>query len=406
MDFSFSEEEERLRQDVQHFLHTNLTDDVKDQLRAAQDGEKMGEAARAFLDTIVERGWSGVSWPKEYGGQGMSRAAQFIVEEEFWRIAALYMGGGGTGAPSILASGTEEQKQYYVPRCIRREITFCQGYSEPHCGTDLAGVRCRATRTGNKYVINGQKIYTTGAHTSTHIFLLVRTDPDSQRQAGLSVLLVPMDSEGITVRPLWTIQNDPRAPALASYAHHRTNEVFFDNVEVDVSCRLGDEGDGWGVAQRGLNLDRIAAFRYLISVMRDEDIVRLLREDSEFSKERRQDAAVRDQVAELWIEAQVCRLMTMRSLSISQRDAPFIYEGSAEKVFAPEHGVKSTEVISQILGPRAQLLSDSIGAIDEGVYAHNLLGAFQSTVNHGSVQVMRDQVARKGFGMPRQKVIR
>jgi alkylation response protein AidB-like acyl-CoA dehydrogenase len=406
MDFLFSREEEQLRADVQAFIREQLTDDVKAELRHAHDGGQASDKARSFLRAIVDRGWSGVSWPKEYGGQGMSRAAQFIVEEEFWRADAIYMGGGGTGAPSILASGTKEQMHYYIPRCISREITFCQGYSEPHCGTDLAGVRCRATRDGDKYVINGQKIYTTGAHASTHIFLLVRTDPDSQRQGGLSVLLVPMDAKGITVRPLWTIQSDPPAPTLASYAHPRTNEVFFDNVEVEASCRLGEEGDGWGVAQRGLNLDRIAAFRYLISVMRDEDVVRLLREDNEFSRERRDDDSIRDKIAELWIEGQVCRLMTLRSLSISQRNLPFTYEGAAEKVFAPEHGVKSTEAISQILGPRAQLLSDSAHTLAEGVYAHNLLGAFQSTVNHGSVQVMRDQVARKGFGMPRQKISR
>lgn len=405
MDFAFTAEEEQLREDVQSFIQVWMTDEVKAQLSVGlHEGGQLGAEAAKLLDEIVKRGWSGVSWPKKYGGQGMSRAAQFIVEEEFWRSTALYMGGGGTGAPSILASGTEQQKHHFIPRCISKEITFCQGYSEPHCGTDLAGIRCSAVRVGDKYVINGQKIYTTNAHLCSHIFLLVRTDPTSQRHAGLSVLLVPMDAAGITVRPLWTIQSDPPAPSLATYAHARTNEVFFDNVEADASCLLGDEGDGWAVAQRGLNLDRISAFRYLISVMRDEDIVRLLRGDDDFARERREDQSVRDKVAELWIEGQVCRLMTLRSLSLSQRGRAFVYEGSAEKVFAPEHGVKATEAISQIVGPHAQLLSDSADAIEDGLYAHNLLGAFQSTVNHGSVQVMRDQIARKGLGMPRQKL--
>ena len=137
--------------------------------------------------------------------------------------------------------------------------------------------------------------------------------------------------------------------------------------------------------------------------MRDEDIVNHLKSGDEVAEEKRNDPRVRDKVAELWIEAQVCRLMTMRSLSIEENGGNFAYEGSAEKVFAPEHGVRSTEAISQILGPYAQLLNGSPLAINEGVFAHNLLGAFQSTVNHGSVQVMRDQVARKGLGMPRQK---
>jgi len=402
MNFAFDEEDNRLRADIQAFLAERLTGEVMDELVAMRDGEGTGPLARAFLQQIVANGWTGVAWPEAYGGHGRSPISQYIVEEEFWRACGMVMGGGGTGAPAILASGTEEQKQKFIPGSIRMEVSFCQGYSEPHCGTDLAGVRCRATRQEDgSYVVNGQKIYTTMAQSSSHIFLLVRTDPESRRHAGLSVLLVPMDTPGITVRPLWTIQHDPRAPVPATYSESRTNEVFFDDVRVPASCLLGQEGDGWNVAQRGLNLDRIAAFRYLMSVMRDEDIVNLLNAGGPLADGLRDDDAVRDKVAELWTEGQVCRLMTMRSLSISRRNLPFSYEGSAEKVFAPEHGVRSTEAISQILGPYAQLLSDSAHAINDGVFAHNLLGAFQSTVNHGSVQVMRDQIARKGLGMPR-----
>jgi len=401
MNFAFTDEDLQLRQELREFLTTELTDEVKAELMAAREGHGTGDKAWAFLRQTVERGWSGVSWPVAYGGQGRSRVAQFIVEEEFWRAHAMVMGGGGTGAPAILASGTEEQKQQFIPGCIRQELSFCQGYSEPHCGTDLAGIRCRARREGARFVINGQKIYTTFAQASTHIFLLARTEPDSRRHAGLSVLLVPMDTPGITVRPLWTIQNEPRAPVSTTYGEPRTNEVFFDNVSVPDSCLLGAEGDGWAVAQRGLNLDRIAAFRYLISVMRDEDIVNLLKGGGPLAEALRDDPVVRDKVAELWTEAQVCRLMTMRSLSVAQREQEFSYEGAAEKVFAPEHGVRSTEAIAQMLGPYAQLLSDSPHAVGHGVFAHNLLGAFQSTVNHGSVQVMRDQIARKGLGMPR-----
>lgn len=403
MDFAFSAQEEELRTSIQAFIRDNLSDEVKDDLQETVVGQGYTAASLKFLGLVRDCGWSAVSWPKKYGGQARSRVAQFIVEEEFHRAAGLGVGGGGTGAPAILASGTEEQKDAFIPASIRMEIVFCQGYSEPHCGTDLAGIRCRATRTGDKFVINGQKIYTTNAQNSTHIFLMVRTDSQSLRHAGLSVLLVPMHLPGITVRPLWTIQHNPRAPSTTTYAEPRTNEVFFDNVEVPINSLLGEEGDGWRVAQRGLNLDRVGARRYLISVMRDEDIVNYLKSGDEFAEEKRNDPRVRDKVAELWIEAQVCRLMTMRSLSIEENGGNFSYEGSAEKVFAPEHGVRSTEAISQILGPHAQLLNGSPLAINEGVFAHNLLGAFQSTVNHGSVQVMRDQVARNALSMPRQK---
>ena len=403
MDFAFTEDEERLRAEIKAFIARHLTPEVKAELIAEREGHGRGPLAAAFFRDIYERGWLGVSWPKQYGGQGAGRFAQYIVEEEFYRAGQLVIGGGGTGVPAVLAAGTEEQKRYYVPGSIRREISFCQGYSEPHCGTDLAGIRCRATRHGEIFIINGQKIYTTGAQAATHIYLMVRTDPNSTRHAGLSILLVPMNTPRITIRPLWTIQSDPPAPLKTTYGEPRTNEVFFDNVEVPATCLLGAEGDGWAVAQRGLNLDRVGAWRHLISVMRDEDIVNLIKKDEPPTEGLRQDPRVRDKLAELWTEGQVCRLMTMRSLSLEQRGGRFKYEGSAEKVWAPEHGVRATEAISQILGPYAQLLNGSPHAIDNGVFAHNLLGAFQSTVNHGSVQVMRDQVARKGLGMPKSR---
>jgi alkylation response protein AidB-like acyl-CoA dehydrogenase len=210
-----------------------------------------------------------------------------------------------------------------------------------------------------------------------------------------------MGMPGMTVRPLWTVQNDPPAPFGTTYGEERTNEVFFDDVEVPVSCLLGEEGGGWEVARRGLNLDRVGAWRYLISVMRDEDIVNWLHTEGELQDTLRDDPQVRDKVAEMWTEAEVCRLMTMRSISIEQNGGKFTYEGSAEKVFAPEHSVRATETYSQILGPFAQLMQGSPDAIEKGIFAHNILGAYQSTINHGSVQVMRDQVARIGLGLPR-----
>ncbi len=401
MEFEFTPEQKQLRREVQAFIAEHMTEALRAELK--DDARGSGPEGEAFFAKIMALGWTAVSWPKEYGGQGGSPMDQLIIEEEFQRVGYKRIGGGGTGAPAILASGTEEQKRTFVPATIKGEISFSQGYSEPGCGTDLAGIQCRALRQGETYVINGQKIYTTSAHACTHIFLMVRTDPTSKRHAGLSILLVPIDTPGITVRPLWTIQNEPRAPTLTTYGEPRTNEVFLDNVVVPVSCLLGEEGDGWAVARRGLNLDRVGAWRYLISVMRDEDIVNWLKQDSPRNAAMKADPRVRDKVAELWIEGQVARLMTMRSMSIAQRGGTFTYEGSAEKVWAPEHGVRATEAISQILGPSAQLLNGSPDALEDGLFAHNLLGAFQSTVNHGSVQVMRDQIARNGLGMPRAR---
>ena len=399
MDFAYSTEQETLRQEVLQFIAENLTPEVKEEM--AGGGEvRRGPHLQAFHKKVVERGWIGISWPKEYGGQSGSRIDQYIVEEEFSRIG-VGVGGAGSGAPAILAAGTEEQKQHFLPGLINGDISFALGFTEPQAGADLAGLQCRAVKDGDDYVINGQKMYTSSAHYATHIYLMARTDPDAPRHRGISIFLVPMDTPGISVRPLWTIQNDPPAPPGTTYGQRRTNETFFEDVRVPQSALLGEENAGWYVGAMGLNLDRVGASRYLISVRRDEDIINWIKENDMDGYSMADDPSIRDRLAELWIEAQVCRLMTMRSMSIVESGGTFTYEGSAEKVWAPEHGVRTTETISQILGPYAQLMNGSEGAIEDGLFAHNLMGAFQSGINHGSVQVMKDQVARRGLGLPR-----
>ena len=399
MDFAYTPEQEALREDVRQFIAENITPEVRQEIEE-MGIRRRGPKVREMYRKLGENGWVGISWPKEYGGQDGSRIDQYVVEEEFAR-AGISVGGAGSGAPAILAAGTEEQKKYFLPGLIRGEISFALGFTEPQAGADLASLQCRAVRDGDEYVINGQKMFTTGAHYASHIYLMARTDPEAPKHRGISIFLFPMDTPGITVRPLWTIQNDPPAPSGTTYGDARTNEVFFEDVRVPASCMLGEENSGWYVGAMGLNLDRVGASRYLISVQRDEDIVNWVKDNRMGDYSPAEDPSIRDRIAELWIEAQVCRLMTMRSMSLVEQGGNFTYEGAAEKVFAPEHGVRTTETISQILGPYAQLLNGSEDAIGEGVFAHNLMGSFQSGINHGSAQVMRDQIARRGLGMPR-----
>jgi alkylation response protein AidB-like acyl-CoA dehydrogenase len=408
MDFAFTPEQEALRREVRAFLAQEMTPEVIAEMEATNEGRPFHRTAchtprlKALFQKIADRGWVGISYPKEYGGQGGDRISQYIVEEELYR-ANITVSLGGSGAPAIMAAGTEEQKRHFIPKLISGEFMFAQGFTEPSGGADLASLRCRAKRDGDHYIINGQKMYTSNAESATHIYLMARTNTEVPKHEGISIFLIPMDTPGITVRPLWTIQNEPRAALTTTYGHARTNETFFDNVRVHKSTLLGEENKGWRVGSMGLNLDRVGAARYLISVRRDEDIVNFVKSNSFDGFEPGQDPAIRDKIAELWIEAQVSRLMTMRSMSIVERGGKFTYEGSAEKVWAPEHGVRSTEAITQMLGPYAQLLNGSPNAIRNGLFAHNLMGAFQSGINHGSVQVMRDQVARRGLELPRAK---
>ena len=406
MDFGYTPEQEALRRDVRAFIAEHMTPEVLAEMEGLNEGFGVsrspgrGPHIDELFRKIGERGWLGISYPKEYGGQDGDRITQYIVEEEFARVN-IAVGLAGSGAPAVLAAGTEEQKRHFIPGLISGEYSFALGFTEPQAGADLASLQCRAVRDGDEYVINGQKMYTSSAHMATHIYLMARTNPDVPKHRGISIFLVPMDTPGITVRPLWTIQNDPRAPLGTTYGTSRTNETFFDDVRVHKSTLLGKENEGWGVGSMGLNLDRVGAARYLISVRRDEDIINWVKTNRFDGYSPADDSAIRDKIAELWIEAQVCRLMTLRSMSIVEHGGNFTYEGSAEKVWAPEHGVRTSEAITQMLGPYGQLLNGSPRAIDDGIFAHNLMGAFQSGINHGSVQVMRDQVARRGLGLPR-----
>ena len=409
MDFGYMNQNIDLRDKVKKFIKENLTQAVKDELEASERTENIshveiegseGKALREFLDKIRDNGWQGISWPKKYGGQDGSRLDQYIVEEEFGRIGISAGGAGGTAA-AIMAAGTEEQKNYFIPGIINGDINFCQGFTEPSGGADLASLQCRAVLDGDDFIVNGQKIYTSGAHAATHVYLMVRTDPEAPKHRGISILLVPMDTPGITIRPLYSIQNDPSAPMGTTYGHKKTNETFYENVRVSKSALLGEINMGWYVGAMGLNLDRVGASRYLLSVRRDEDIINWMKNKKLGEYDIRENEAIRDKTAEMWIEAQVCRLMTMRSMSIVEHGGNFSYEGSAEKVWAPEHGVRATESYVQMLGPYGQLLNTSANTISSGIFAHNLLGAFQSGINHGSVQIMRDQVGRRGLGLPR-----
>ena len=217
MDFAFTPEQEALRREVRAFLEKEMTPEVHAEMEAHHEGRPVHRSScrtphvSALFEKIHERGWVGISYPKEYGGQGGDRISQYIVEEELYR-RNITVSLGGSGAPAIIAAGTEEQKRHFIPRLISGEYMFAQGFTEPRGGADLASLQCRAVRDGDHYVITGQKIYTSNAESATHIYLMARTNKDVPKHEGISIFLIPMDTPGITIRPLWTIQNNPQAP--------------------------------------------------------------------------------------------------------------------------------------------------------------------------------------------------
>jgi len=253
----------------------------------------------------------------------------------------------------------------------------------------LASLKTRAEEDGDEYVINGQKMFTSGAHYCTHIYLMARTDPHLPKHRGITIFLVPIDTPGITVRPLWTLTGG------------RTNEVFFDNVRGPRTAMLGEKNQGWDIGASALNLGRAGARRYYTYVTAFEHLVQFVQGHKVNGRSLADDPAIQDKIAELYCEAQVCRLFTLRSLSMVKRGINPPYEISSEKVWGPEFHARSTEIITQILGPYAQLWEGSALTPENGEFARQYVGAMVSTFAHGSVQVMRDAIARRGLGLPR-----
>ncbi len=389
MDFTFSDENESFRAEVREFLDEHVSPEIVQEMRASAAGEGIGRLTRELIGKIGDRGWIGMSWPEEYGGRNADLIDQYIFEEELARARVpLNLGNFIEQAPAIMHAGTEAQKAYFLPRLVRGEVTFALGYTEPSGGADLASLKTRAVEDEDGFLINGQKVFTTRAEQSSHIYLMARTDPDVQKHKGISIFLVPMDTPGITVRPLWTLPGG------------RTNEVFFEDVRVPKDALLGQKNGGWYIGASALNLGRAGARRYCVYVSPFEDLLRYLRED-EIGRELAADPVVQDKMAQLYCEARVAKLFTMRSLSMVRRGENPPYEISSEKVWGPEFQVRTTEAASQILGDYHQLWEGDT-APNGGSFPRQYVGAMVSTFGHGSTQVMRTAIARRGLRLPKE----
>lgn len=389
MDFGFTPENEAFRQEVRRFLAENVTPELRAELDEQQDG-KPGPHTREFRRKLGERGWIGMSWPREYGGEERDRIDQFVFEEEMIRAKVGIGLGGLEQAAAIMTAGSEEQKKHFLPGLISGDISFALGYTEPSGGTDLASLQTRADEDGDEFVINGQKMFTSTAHNCTHIYLMARTDPNLPKHRGISIFLVPIETPGITVTPLWTIVGG------------RTNMVYFDDVRVHRTALLGEKNRGWYIGSAALNLGRGGAGRYHENVEEFEAVVRYVKETRFNGHALADEPEIRERLAELYCEAQVARLFLWRQMSLEQRgefNPP--YEVSSSKVFGPEFYVKSSQIITQILGPYGQLAAGSELAPQNGWYARKYLGAARTTFAHGGVQVMRNQIATRGLGLPR-----
>jgi alkylation response protein AidB-like acyl-CoA dehydrogenase len=393
MDFSYSSEEEKFRREVRSWLNTNVPDDM----RGGRDEDlpplERWERQRAWHKKLYGSGWIGIWWPKKYGGRGASVIEQVIFNEELARLGAsggVNMSGITLLGPTLMHWGTEEQKQRYLPTVLPADEIWCQGYSEPGSGSDLASLQTRAVEDGDHFVVNGQKVWTSWAQHADWIFLLVRTDPSAPKHQGISYLLVDMKSPGVTVRPLVQINGDSEF-----------NEVFFEDVRVPKKNLVGEINRGWMVAVTTLMFERAATgnfyrFERLLPQLYD------LAKRSEFNGQPAlKDTAVRQQLAQFAIEAQAIKYNELRRLTRQLKGLPPGPEGSFAKVTATELNLRMANFAMELLGPYAILEKGSPFAVDQARWSYRMLSSRAGTIAAGTNEIQRGIVGERVLGLPK-----
>jgi len=391
VDFKDTPAEAVWRQEVRSFLK----EEMPAGLRTADNPEEMYEREEALAEwrrRVANKGWIAPHWPQQYGGADMSAKDQFIMNEEFAEAEAPNVGGFGVMmiGPTLITHGSEEQRQRFLPQIVRGEIQWCQGYSEPGAGSDLASLQTRAVRDGDDYVINGQKIWTSGAHRTDWMYMLARTDPDAPKHRGISMFLFDMKSPGVEVRPLINMAGG-----------HAFNEVFFDNVRVPASQRVGEENRGWYVGATLLDFER-SGIGNAVGVRKQ--LERLL---GQVEQERDkltfgQRHSLRAEFADRWVEAHVARWLSYRVISMQAAGRIPNHEASMTKLFMSEMQQRIAALALHMAGLRG-LFADKANtyAVLGGNVGNRYVGAVSSTIAGGSSEIQRNVIATRGLGLPR-----
>ncbi|WP_179467763.1 acyl-CoA dehydrogenase family protein [Mycolicibacterium vinylchloridicum] len=388
MDFDLDAGQRAWLAEVREFLRENVTDALRAEI-AEHNLEHPGGEVAAFRAKLGAKGWFGLNWPAEYGGLGLGPVHLHLLMTEFE-----YWGAPGPDltvtsiAPMIMRHGTEQNKREFLPLIARGEMTCALGYSEPDAGTDLASLRTRAVRDGDEWVINGSKIWNSGAQRSTHEWLCVRTDPQAQRHRGISVIVVPVDSPGVRIRPL------------IAWSGYRTNEVFFDDVRVPVTNLIGEENRGWSYITGALDLERGA-------LTNAGDLRRALDELQVLARMPRRDGTVpidnagfRRRLAQAEADVEVAGLMGYEASSmLSDGEIPTV-EVSIEKVFSSELRQRIADLGIDLLAAEGLLAHRNPEAPAGGRFEKLYRFAPLMRFGGGTNEVLRDVIAQRGNGMP------
>jgi len=396
MDLNFSPEQEQFRAKVQAFLRDNLPPGWG-KAGFRPEGMSMTDFLRDWQRRLYEGGFLGMAWPKEYGGQGASQIEMAIFNEEVARVRApapLNVLGLTMAAPTIITYGTDEQKKRYLSKILSCEEIWCQGFSEPNSGSDLAAARTRAELQGDEFIVNGQKVWTTLGHIADWCMLVVRTDPDAPKHRCLSYLLVDMKSPGITVRPLRQMTGESEF-----------NEMFFEDVHVPRQNLLGALNEGWRVATTTLMNER--GTTALASVMRYrivfEEILDLVRSMQRNGASATSDPMVRQRLAQFYVELEMLRFTSYRAFSQILRGGNPGPEGSISKLAWSELNQRMQEFVIELEGPASQLVKGSPHAVQGGRWQHHFLRSRANTIEGGTSEIQRNIIAERVLGLPRAR---
>jgi alkylation response protein AidB-like acyl-CoA dehydrogenase len=385
---SYSESERSFAEELRAWLAAELP-------TLAPEPDRDDWTARRRYDTdwqrrLFEAGYAGMSWPKEYGGRGASPAEQLVFLEQTNRAGAPYVGVNFVGTlhagPTLIAEGTDEQKQRFLPPILKGEEVWCQGFSEPGAGSDLAALRTRAVRDGDEYVINGQKVWSTFAHVADYGELLVRTDPEAPKHRGITWLVVPMSSPGITIRPIRTVAGPSEFC-----------EVFYDDVRVPVANRVGLENDGWRVAMVTFGFERGTAF--LVEIMEGFQLARTLA--SVAASLGRDDDALQVELGRLVADFDALWSMTAWSVSEASRNGVPGPGASLLKLRVTEAFEELAALGMRMLGG-VGLSREDVGGLASGHLVEEYLRCLSFTIAGGTSQIQRNIVAERILGLPKE----
>ncbi len=395
MDFSYTVEEENFRREVRQWFRENLPAGWINPLASLpQDPEEQFEFLRQWQKKLHAKGWAGLTWPKEYGGQGASLMEQIIFEEEMAAAEAPpIIGRSGIAllGPTLMHHGTEEQKKRFLPKILSIDEVWCQGFSEPNAGSDLASLSTQAVREGDKYILNGQKIWTSNAQNADWCFIMVRTDPAAPKHKGITFLLMDMKTAGITVRPLIQMTGS------AEFC-----EVFLEDVHVPVINRVGKENEGWYIAMTTLGYERGRMASALVMMQQNASrLVALAQKCHDRGEPAIRNSAIRQKVAQAVMEAEVFRLTTYRGLTRLLRGEQPGPENAILKLFYTQKTAEMCDLAMEIEGPYSMLDRGSEKAIDEGSWQFQYLKARGLTIAGGTSEILKNVIAERVLGLPK-----